>query len=390
MLTRMGKQRQIVGIIGAGQLARMLIEAATALDIDIALLAASPDDGAARIWPNVTIGSPADAEAVAAFAAACDVVTFDHELVPEPVLARLEAAGVSLAPTADTMRIAQNKQRQRGLFGNAGLPQPRHRICTTPDDAQAAAREIGFPVIVKAAQGGYDGRGVWRIGDERGLADVAGHLHESGITMIVEECVPLDRELAILVARDRRGETAVYPLVETVQDAGICRQITLDRTIDPALTIAATGIAVEVAELVSLIGILAVELFESGGRLLVNEIATRPHNSGHYSIEAIATSQFEQHLRAILELPLGSMDRTADVAVTVNVLGGSDGVDPRERLSTALAVPGVHVHLYGKEARPGRKLGHVTTVGTSVEECANRAWAAVEALTNEPRPEVRR
>jgi 5-(carboxyamino)imidazole ribonucleotide synthase len=390
MLTRMGRNRPIVGIIGAGQLARMLIEAATPLDLDIALLAASEHDGAARIWPNVTIGSPDDAEAVAAFAATCDVVTFDHELVPEPVLARLESSGASLAPTADTMRVAQNKQRQRELFAKAGLPQPRHRICTTPDEAGTAARNLGFPIIVKAAQGGYDGRGVWRVADESGLADVAGHLYGSGITMIVEECVPLDRELAILVARDRRGETAVYPLVETVQDEGICRQITLEREIDPALTTTATEIAVTVAESVGLIGILAVELFESDGRLLINEIATRPHNSGHYTIEAMATSQFEQHLRAILELPLGSTERTVDIAVTVNVLGGSDGVDPRERLAAALAVPGAHVHLYGKEARPGRKLGHVTTVGSSVEECADRAWTAVVALTNEPRPEVRR
>jgi 5-(carboxyamino)imidazole ribonucleotide synthase len=390
MLTRMGKHRHIVGIIGAGQLARMLIEAATPLDIGVALLAASADDGAARIWPNVAIGSPDDADAVAAFAATCDVVTFDHELVPEPVLSRLEAMGVTLAPSAGTMRIAQNKQRQRELFGNAGLPQPRHRICKTPSEASAAAAEIGFPVIVKAAHGGYDGRGVWRSADQPALADVAGHLHENDITMIVEECVPLDRELAVLVARDRRGETAVYPLVETLQDAGICRQITLDSAIDPVLTAAATEIAVQVAELVGLTGILAVELFESAGRLLINEIATRPHNSGHYTIEAIATSQFEQHLRAILELPLGSTERTTDIAVTVNVLGGSDGVDPRERLASALAVSGAHVHLYGKETRPGRKLGHVTTIGASVVECADRAWAAVEALTNEPRPEVRR
>jgi 5-(carboxyamino)imidazole ribonucleotide synthase len=318
------------------------------------------------------------------------VVTCDHELVPEPVLSRLEAMGVTLAPSAGTMRIAQNKQRQRELFGNAGLPQPRHQICKTPADARAAAAELGFPVIIKAAQGGYDGRGVWRIADQPALADVAGHLHENDITMIVEECVPLDRELAVLVARDRRGETAVYPLVETLQDAGICRQITLDSAIDPVLKAAATEIAVRVAELVGLTGILAVELFESAGRLLINEIATRPHNSGHYTIEAIATSQFEQHLRAILELPLGSTERTTDIAVTVNVLGGSDGVDPRERLASALAVSGAHVHLYGKETRPGRKLGHVTTVGVAVDECADRAWATVEALTNEPRPEVRR
>jgi 5-(carboxyamino)imidazole ribonucleotide synthase len=153
------------------------------------------------------------------------------------------------------------------------------------------------------------------------------------------------------------------------------------------LSTAATRIAIEIAEQVGLVGILAVELFESGGRLLINEIATRPHNSGHYSIEAITTSQFEQHLRAIADLPLGSTGRCADTAVTVNILGGSDGVDPRDRLAMALAVPGVRVHLYGKEARPGRKLGHVTALGDSVEECASRAWTAVEGLTNEPKPE---
>jgi 5-(carboxyamino)imidazole ribonucleotide synthase len=383
----MGDGRQTIGIIGAGQLARMLIEAATPLDIEIALLAASPSDGAARIWPDVAIGSPDDAETVAAFARACDVVTFDHELVPEPVLSRLEADGIDLAPSADTMRIAQNKQRQREIFAAAGLPQPVHRICPSVDDAANAARDIGFPVILKAAQGGYDGRGVWRIEDAASLAEVARELAGREIAMVVEECVTIDRELAILIARDRRGDSAIYPLVETVQTDGICRQINLDCDIDHDLSTAATRIAIEIAEQVGLVGILAVELFESGGRLLINEIATRPHNSGHYSIEAITTSQFEQHLRAIADLPLGSTGRCADTAVTVNILGGSDGVDPRDRLAMALAVPGVRVHLYGKEARPGRKLGHVTALGDSVEECASRAWTAVEGLTNEPKPE---
>ena len=383
----MGNRRQTIGIIGAGQLARMLIEAATPLDIEIALLAASPTDGAARIWPDVAIGSPDDAETVAAFARACDVVTFDHELVPEPVLSRLETDGIDLAPSADTMRIAQNKQRQREIFAAAGLPQPVHRISRSVEDAAAAAREIGYPVILKAAQGGYDGRGVWRIADAASLGEFAAELAGRDIAMIVEECVRLDHELAILIARDRRGGSAVYPLVETVQTEGICRQINLDRDIDHVLSTAAARIAIEIAEQVGLVGILAVELFDSGGRLLINEIATRPHNSGHYSIEAMATSQFEQHLRAIADLPLGTTERCADTAVTVNILGGSDGVDPRDRLATALAIPGVRVHLYGKEARPGRKLGHVTTLGDSIEECANRAWTAVEGLTNEPKPE---
>ncbi len=383
----MGNKRQIIGIIGAGQLARMLIEAATPLDIEIALLPASPADGAARIWPETAMGSPDDAETVAAFARACDVVTFDHELVPDPVLSRLESEGIDLAPSADTMRIAQNKQRQREIFAAAGLPQPKHRICRSVEETTEAARDIGFPVIVKAAQGGYDGRGVWRVEEDASLAEVAGHLAEQSIVMVIEECVSLDRELAILIARDRRGDAAVYPLVETVQLDGICRQINLDRAIDQELSTAATAIAIAIAERVGLIGILAVELFESNGRLLINEIATRPHNSGHYSIEAISTSQFEQHLRAIADLPLGSTARCVEAAVTINVLGGSDGVDPRVRLAPALAVPGVRVHLYGKEARPGRKLGHVTALGSTVEECATRAWTAVEGLTNEPKPE---
>ena len=384
----MGTGRQTVGIIGAGQLARMLIEAATPFDIEIALLAASPDDGAARIWPNVTIGSPDEADVVARFAESCDVITFDHELVPESILERLERSSSVLAPSAETMRVAQNKQRQRELFASAGLPQPAHRICHTPAEALDAADQIGFPVILKAAQGGYDGRGVWRIDDRSALEATADDLVEREIVMVVEECVPLDREMAILIARNQRGQTAIYPLVETVQIDGICRQINLARAHYRPRTAPAAEIAAAIAEAIGLVGVLAVELFESGNRLLINEIATRPHNSGHYSIEAIETSQFEQHLRAILNLPLGSTRLRAKAAVTVNILGGADGSDPRDRLHRALAMTGAHVHLYGKVARPGRKLGHVTTIGTAVDKCADRAWKAVELLTNEPRPEV--
>lgn len=387
MLDRMGTGPQTVGIIGAGQLARMLIESATPLDIDIALLAGSPHDGAARIWPNVTIGSPDDVDVVSRFAESSDVITFDHELVPEPVLDRLERVGAALVPSAATMRISQNKRRQREVFASAGLPQPNHRLCRTRAEALEAAAQLGFPLILKAAQGGYDGRGVWRIDERSALETTADELVTRGIVMVLEECVPIDRELAILVARNRRGQTAIYPVVETVQIDGICRQINLSRAHYRPRTAPASEIALAVAEAIDLVGLLAVELFESGDQLLINEIATRPHNSGHYSIEAIETSQFEQHLRAILNLPPGSTRLRSKAAVTVNILGGGDGSDPRERLPRALAMTGVHVHLYGKEARPGRKLGHVTTIGTAVEKCADRAWKAVELLTNEPRPE---
>ena len=210
---------------------------------------------------------------------------------------------------------------------------------------------------------------------------------DRGLVMVVEERVALDRELAILIARDHRGKTSVYPVVETVQIDGICRQVNLSRAHYRSRTAPAAEFAVAIAELVDLTGILAVELFETGGQLLINEIATRPHNSGHYSIEAIATSQFEQHLRAILGLPLGSTRLLAKAASTVNVLGGADGVDPRDRLPAALAMTGVSVHLYGKEPRSGRKLGHVTTIGPAADKCADRAWKAVELLTQQPRPE---
>ena len=387
MLTRMRTNQKRVGIIGGGQLARMLIEAATPLDIDVAVLAASAEDSAARVWPKVTIGSPEDVETVAEFARKCDVITFDHELVPEAVLARLEEDGACLAPSADAMRIAQNKQRQREMCAEAGLPQPVYRICRTQDEARTAAREIGLPVMVKAAHGGYDGRGVWKADNDDGLDRVAQNCANRGIVMVIEACVPLERELAILVARDVRGHMATYPVVETVQIDGICRQVNMSRAHYRARTSGAADIAAEIANRIQLTGILAVELFESNGQLMINEIATRPHNSGHYSIEAVATSQFEQHLRAILGLPLGSTKLLAKAAVTVNVLGGTDAVDPRERLLGALAMTGVNVHLYGKAARPGRKLGHVTVIGPAVERCADRAWKAVELLTNEPRPE---
>jgi 5-(carboxyamino)imidazole ribonucleotide synthase len=293
-----------------------------------------------------------------------------------------------MAPSAAALRVAQNKQRQRELFAAHSLPQPEHRICLTAADAMTAGNEIELPLIVKAAQGGYDGRGVWSCSEKTELESVARECEARGITMIIEERVALDRELAVLVARDYRGNQAFYPVVETVQIDGICRQINLSRAHYRGRTAPAGELASAVADLIGLTGVMALELFESDGRFLINEIATRPHNSGHYTIEAVATSQFEQHLRAIHGMSLGSTKLLAKAAVTVNILGGADGSDPRNRLHQALAMTGVSVHLYGKEARPGRKLGHVTVTGNAVDRCADRAWKAVELLTNEPRPEA--
>ena len=377
-----------VGIIGAGQLARMTIQAAIPLAIPIRLLAASPDDGAAKVAHDVTIGSPDDPDAVAAFAAGCDVVTFDHEQVPPAVLDRLDAEGVTLAPSSATMRIAQDKRRQRELFAGAGLPQPRFAIAETIDEALVHAAAIGLPVVLKAASGGYDGRGVWVCENRAEVERVADELIGRGITVIVEARVPIDREHAVVVARTASGAVEAYVPVETVQANGICRELVVTADVATGELDADAGrIARRVADLTGVVGILAVELFETSGRLLINEIATRPHNSGHWSIEGSATSQFEQHIRAVAGLPLGSADVTGPAVVTANVLGPANGSDPIDRLTEALRIAGAHVHLYGKAARPGRKLGHVTAVGASVEGCRAAAWSAVEALTGEPRPE---
>ena len=372
-----------IGIIGAGQLARMLIEAAIPLDLDIRILAADSTDGAARIWHHVTIGSPDDPEAVTRFAAGCDVVTFDHELVSESVLIALEQLGARLAPSAATLRIAQNKQRQRELFARIGLPQPCFRIAHTRHDAEQAGEAIGYPLVLKAAAGGYDGRGVWTCAAETNLTPVADQLAARGIAMITETLVPIERELAVMIARDMRGRITVLPTVETTQIAGICRQIVYEAE---AEHVDATTLARSVAETVDLTGIMAVELFASEGHLLLNEIATRPHNSGHYSIEALTTSQFEQHLRAISGLAPGSTVPRTPVAATVNILGPADGSDPRDYLAS-LDCPDAKVHLYGKTARPGRKLGHVTVCGDDRAACVEMAWRAVEHLTREHRPE---
>ena len=381
----------VIGIVGAGQLARMMIQAAIPLALPIRLLAAREDDGAVLVARDVTIGSPDGPEGVARFAAGCDVVTFDHELVPPPVLDRLVADGVRLAPSRETMLIAQNKRFQRERFAESGLPQPRFGIAVSVDEALTLANEIGRPVVLKAASGGYDGRGVWMCADRVAVEHVAGELVARGIEVIVEEKVDIRYEYAALAARSATGETAVYEPVKTVQVDGICRETIRDDdgwADDLDLMFEAQEIAKRVAELTGVVGILAVELFlVSGDRWVINEIATRPHNSGHWTIEGATTSQFEQHLRAVAGLPLGITNSLRPTVVTVNVLGPADGSDPASRLADALRVEGAHIHLYGKPARPGRKLGHVTVLGQTEQECRRTAWAAVGALTGEAPPE---
>ncbi|MGH2370278.1 MAG: 5-(carboxyamino)imidazole ribonucleotide synthase [Chloroflexota bacterium] len=368
-----------VGIVGAGQLARMTYQAGISLGLTVRLLAASADESAARVGADVAIGSATSEDALAAFAAGCDALTFDHELVDAGQLAALEAARYCLRPAAATMALAQNKRRQRADLGALGFPMPAHRLVRNAAELGAFAAEHGWPVVAKASRGGYDGRGVWVLADADAAAALLPEASARGLELLAEAWVPIEREVAVLVARRPGGEAVVYPIVETVQRDGICHELLVPAPISPELAAAARTLGLAIAEAVGATGILAVELFVSGGTPLINELAARPHNSGHYSIEGCITSQFENHLRAILDWPLGDTSLVAPAVATANVLGASTE-DPHTRLPDALAVPGAHVHLYDKPARPGRKLGHVTTTGNDVMEARARARQAAAIL----------
>ncbi|MGH2531294.1 MAG: 5-(carboxyamino)imidazole ribonucleotide synthase [Thermomicrobiales bacterium] len=367
-----------IGIVGGGQLARMTARAAIPLSIRLRVLAARADDSAAQICPDVMVGSPDDPEVLSIFVRGCQVVTFDHELVPATALARLEDEGVCLRPSPSTLAFAQDKRWQRDRLGALGFPVPPHRIVTHGQEIAAFAEAFGWPVVVKTPRGGYDGRGVWIVETPHQADDLAARLGQS---ILVEPWLPIEREVAVMVARRPSGQIVAYPVVETVQVDGICREVVAPAPIASAMAAEADKLARSIADEIALTGIMAVELFVAEGRLLINELATRPHNSGHFSIEGCVTSQFEQHSRAVLDWPLGSTAMTAPVAVMVNILGGPNGADPRDLLPKALALDGVHVHLYGKAARPGRKLGHVTVIGDDMALARERAAQAASILT---------
>ena len=377
-----------VGIVGAGQLARMCLEAASTLGVDVVLLAERADDAAARVAADVVVGSPHDPDALAALAARCDVVTFDHELVDLGLLSGLERAGVAVRPGPATLELTVDKARMRTVLAEHGIPVPAFAVLDGSDRSpdgllgavEAFAGRHGWPVVIKAARGGYDGRGVWPVADRTEAAEVCRQAADGGVPLLVEELVPLDTELAVLVARRPDGRAELWPAVETAQVDGVCREVLVPGALAPGLVAAAAELGHRVAEVAHSTGVLAVELFAVGDRLLVNELAARPHNTGHWTIEGSVTSQFENHLRAVLDLPLGATGPTAPHVACVNVFGAADGTDPADRLALALAVPGAHVHLYGKQARPGRKLGHVTVCGDDPTDVRLRAWTAARSL----------
>ncbi|MGN9913324.1 5-(carboxyamino)imidazole ribonucleotide synthase [Phytohabitans sp. LJ34] len=365
----------VVGMVGAGQLARMTHQAAIALGQSLRVLAVAPDDGAALVAADVQYGDHTDLAALRTFAKGCDVVTFDHEHVPTEAVRELAASGVVVHPGADALVYAQDKRAMRERLSALGAPVPRWRPVSSAGDVRAFGDEVGWPVVAKAVRGGYDGRGVWMLSPD--------DAPPAGVELIVEERVALRRELAVQVARSPFGQVAAYPVVETVQRDGICVEVLAPAPgLPTSLAVAAQQLAIDIATALDVVGMLAVELFEVDSGIVVNELAMRPHNSGHWTIEGARTSQFEQHLRAVLDYPMGETALTAPAVAMANVLGGQPGgISIDERLHHLFATdPGAKVHLYGKQIRPGRKIGHVTALGDDMDEVRARAARAARWL----------
>ncbi|MEU7758005.1 MULTISPECIES: 5-(carboxyamino)imidazole ribonucleotide synthase [Micromonospora] len=373
----------VVGMVGGGQLARMTHQAAIALGQSLRVLALAPDDGAALVAADVQYGDHTDLAALRTFAKGCDVVTFDHEHVPNEHIRTLTDEGVKLFPPAEALVHAQDKRVMRERLGELGAPNPAWRPVESPADLIAFGEETGWPVVLKAARGGYDGRGVWMVDDAGQAGELAATLLAGGTPLLVEERVALRRELAVQVARSPFGQVAAYPVVETVQRDGICVEVLAPAPDLPEeQAVAAQQLAIDLATALGVVGLLAVELFDTPSGLVVNELAMRPHNSGHWTIEGARTSQFEQHLRAVLDYPMGDTSLTAPVVVMANVLGGEPGgISIDERLHHLFAAePGAKVHLYGKQVRPGRKIGHVTVLGNDLDDVRARAARAARWL----------
>lgn len=374
-----------VGVIGGGQLARMMIPAAINLGIDVRVLAES--EGMAASLAATQVGDYRNVDEVLRFCSDLDVVTFDHEHVPQPVLRALVDAGITVHPGPDALLYAQDKLLMREKLDQLGIPVPRWAAVEDVRELDAFIADNGGAAVVKTARGGYDGKGVRVVRAGLDAQDWFAALAEDGNggALLAEELVQFRRELAQSVARTPSGQITVWPLVESIQRDGVCAEV-----IAPApssvgrLSDVAADVAIAIAEGLGVTGVMAVELFETtDDRILVNELAMRPHNSGHWSIEGSVTSQFEQHLRAVLDLPLGPTGTTAQWAVMINVLGGPSNGTMADRYPQVLSdYPMAKVHNYGKSPRPGRKIGHVTVLGSDLDAVAYDARAAAAVLSD--------
>ena len=362
-----------LAVIGGGQLARMMAQPAIALGLPLRLLAEAEGVSAAQVIPDQLVGDHTDLDALRAVTAGVSVVTFDHEHVPTAHLHALAADGVAVRPGPDALVHAQDKAVMRRRLAELDVPCPRNAVVTTTAEVES----FGLPCVLKTTRGGYDGKGVWvvrALDEARAAFDAAA---AAGVEVLAEELVDFRRELSALVARSPSGQAAAYPVVASTQLDGICHEVVAPAPdLAPALAGQAQEIALRIAGALDVTGILAVELFETtDGRILVNELAMRPHNTGHWSQDGAVTSQFENHLRAVMDLPLGSPAPRVRWTVMVNILGGpTDTGRLYDGLPHAMARdPQLRVHLYGKDLRPGRKVGHVNAYGDDLEDCLERA-----------------
>jgi 5-(carboxyamino)imidazole ribonucleotide synthase len=362
-----------LAVIGGGQLARMMAQPAIALGLPLRLLAEAEGVSAAQVIPDHVVGDYRDLDTLRTVTAGCSVVTFDHEHVPTEHLHALEDDGVAVRPGPGALVHAQDKAVMRARLDELGLPSPRHALVTSVEDVAA----FGFPCVLKTTRGGYDGKGVWFVSGPGECVEPLRVAAETGVRLLAEEVVDFRRELSALVARSPSGQAAAYPVVASTQVDGICVEVVAPAPdLDPDLAGRAQEIALTVAGALDVTGVLAVELFETtDGRVLVNELAMRPHNTGHWTQDGAVTSQFENHLRAVLDLPLGSPAPRSRWTVMVNILGGpAETGRLYDGYPHALARdPHLRVHLYGKDLRPGRKVGHVNAYGDDLDDCLERA-----------------
>ncbi|WP_067886003.1 5-(carboxyamino)imidazole ribonucleotide synthase [Nocardia vaccinii] len=376
-----------VTMIGGGQLARMTHQAAVALGQRLRVLAERPDDPAAQVTPEVVLGSHTDLAALRKAAVGSHALTFDHEHVPTAHLEALVAEGVNVQPPPRALIFAQDKLAMRRRLAEFGAPVPAFTAVESVADAVGFGAEHGWPVVLKAVRGGYDGRGVWMVDDAEQAAAVAGEQLDQGVPLLAEQKVTLRRELSAMVARSPFGQAAVWPVVETVQRDGQCAVV-----IAPAQELSegsasqAQSLALRLATELGVTGVMAVELFETqDGALLVNELAMRPHNSGHWGMDGAVTGQFEQHLRAVLDYPLGDTTPLAPVTVMANILGAPQAPEMSmdERLHHLFArLPEARVHLYGKGERPKRKIGHINILGDDVAVVREKAERAAHWMSH--------
>jgi 5-(carboxyamino)imidazole ribonucleotide synthase len=357
----------------------MLQPAAVALGVRLRLLADTPTDSAAQVIPDTVVGDYRDLDALRAFAQGCEVLTFDHEHVPTEHLRTLVAEGVAVRPGPDALVFAQDKGLMRERLAQLDVPLPWWRRVAAVADVDAFAGAVAYPLVLKATRGGYDGKGVWVVNNAHEAAEVLSHDQVPGF--LAEELVPYTRELSAVVARSPSGQAVAYPVVETVQRDGICHEVYAPAPgISDDHAVAAQEAALRIAGELGVVGVMAVELFDTADGVLVNELAMRPHNSGHWGIDGSVTSQFENHLRAVLDLPLGDPSASAPLTVMVNLLGGDLTELYPAYLHCMARDPALKFHLYGKTVKPGRKVGHVTATGTDLDDLLERARHAVAYL----------